>query len=454
MSRFVLRGGERLSGELTAQGAKNSVLPILAATILSRGVCVLRRCPRLRDVEVSLEILRYIGAAAEREGDSLLVDTSGVCRRAVPDALMRETRSSAIFLGAILGRCGSAELSYPGGCELGPRPIDLHLRGLRQLGAEIREEGGTLLCRGGKLRGTDIVLALPSVGATENLMLAACAAEGTTRVLNAAREPEIVDLQAFLRACGARVTGAGTSTVTVEGGAPLHGAEHTVMPDRITAATYLCAAASAGGDVTLRDIRPEELATVTDALTQAGCAVERWEDSLRLRAEGPLRAIPPIRTAPYPGFPTDTQAILMAALLRARGATVFEENIFENRYRHVDELARMGADIRTSGRVAVASTARRCAARTFGAGRPSASRPSRRRDRPRSGRSSTSSGATRTCPGTCGPWERRSTRSSKKRREGTGPWPEDTAEAAGDGASAFSISSLPWWWSAPRRCWP
>lgn len=353
MSRFVLRGGERLSGELTAQGAKNSVLPILAATILSRGVCVLRRCPRLRDVEVSLEILRYIGAAAEREGDSLLVDTSGVCRRAVPDALMRETRSSAIFLGAILGRCGSAELSYPGGCELGPRPIDLHLRGLRQLGAEIREEGGTLLCRGGKLRGTDIVLALPSVGATENLMLAACAAEGTTRVLNAAREPEIVDLQAFLRACGARVTGAGTSTVTVEGGAPLHGAEHTVMPDRITAATYLCAAASAGGDVTLRDIRPEELATVTDALTQAGCAVERWEDSLRLRAEGPLRAIPPIRTAPYPGFPTDAQAILMAALLRARGATVFEENIFENRYRHVDELARMGADIRTSGRVAV-----------------------------------------------------------------------------------------------------
>ena len=353
MSRFVLRGGERLSGELTAQGAKNSVLPILAATILSRGVCMLHRCPQLRDVEVSLEILRYIGASAEREGDSLRVDASGVCRCAVPDALMREMRSSAIFLGAILGRCGSAELSYPGGCELGPRPIDLHLRGLRQLGAEIREEGGALLCRGGKLRGTDIVLALPSVGATENLMLAACAAEGTTRILNAAREPEIVDLQVFLRSCGARVAGAGTSTVMVEGGAPLHGAEHTVMPDRITAATYLCAAASAGGDVTLRDIRPEELATVTDALTQAGCAVERRADSLRLRAEGPLRAIPPIRTAPYPGFPTDAQAILMAALLRARGATVFEENIFENRYRHVDELARMGADIRTSGRVAV-----------------------------------------------------------------------------------------------------
>ena len=353
MSRFLLQGGKRLAGELTVQGAKNSVLPILAATILSRGQCLLRRCPRLRDVEVSLEILRYIGAAVQWEGDSLRIDASGVCRCTVPDILMRKMRSSAIFLGAILGRCGEAELSYPGGCELGPRPIDLHLRGLKQLGAEIREEGGALRCRGGQLRGTDIVLAFPSVGATENLLLAACAAKGTTRILNAAREPEIEDLQAFLRACGARVSGAGTSTVTVEGGAPLHGVEHTVMSDRIAAATYLCAAASAGGDITLQNVRPEELVTVTDALSQAGCAVEGQGETLRLRAEGNLRAIPPIRTAPYPGFPTDAQAILMAALLRARGATVFEENIFENRYRHVDELTRMGADIRTSGRVAV-----------------------------------------------------------------------------------------------------
>ena len=353
MGSITIEGGHRLGGDVTVQGAKNSVLPILAATLLGGGECRIRRCPHLSDVDAAADILRYLGCKVDWSDGDLLVDSRVLTRCDIPQTLMRRMRSSVIFLGAILARCGWAELSYPGGCELGPRPIDLHLRGLRQLGTEIREEGGTLLCRGGKLRGTDIVLALPSVGATENLMLAACAAEGTTRVLNAAREPEIVDLQAFLRACGARVTGAGTSTVTVEGGAPLHGAEHTVMPDRITAATYLCAAASAGGDVTLRDIRPEELATVTDALTQAGCAVERWEDSLRLRAEGPLRAIPPIRTAPYPGFPTDAQAILMAALLRARGATVFEENIFENRYRHVDELARMGADIRTSGRVAV-----------------------------------------------------------------------------------------------------
>lgn len=353
MSRFVLRGGERLSGELTAQGAKNSVLPILAATILSRGVCVLRRCPRLRDVEVSLEILRYIGAAAEREGDSLLVDTSGVCRRAVPDALMRETRSSAIFLGAILGRCGSAELSYPGGCELGPRPIDLHLTALRTLGAEISEIGGSLLCRAERLRGGDILLTLPSVGATENAILAACGAEGTTIISNAAREPEIVDLQDFLQKLGADVHGAGTSTITVLGGGVRRGCVHRCIGDRIAAATYLCAAAAAGGQVTLRGVDYRHLATVTTALGQAGCRLQCTEDSITLESDGHLRAIPPVRTSPYPGFPTDAQAPLMAALLRSEGAVMFVENMFDSRYRHVPELVRMGADIRLEGRVAV-----------------------------------------------------------------------------------------------------
>ena len=353
MSRFVLRGGERLSGELTAQGAKNSVLPILAATILSRGVCVLRRCPRLRDVEVSLEILRYIGAAAEREGDSLLVDTSGVCRRAVPDALMRETRSSAIFLGAILGRCGSAELSYPGGCELGPRPIDLHLTALRTLGAVISEIGGSLLCRAECLRGGDILLTLPSVGATENAILAACGAEGTTIISNAAREPEIVDLQDFLQKLGADVHGAGTSTITVLGGGVRRGCVHRCIGDRIAAATYLCAAAAAGGQVTLRGVDYRHLATVTTALGQAGCRLQCTEDSITLESDGRLRAIPPVRTSPYPGFPTDAQAPLMAALLRSEGAVMFVENMFDSRYRHVPELVRMGADIRLEGRVAV-----------------------------------------------------------------------------------------------------
>ncbi len=353
MSQLLISGGKRLEGEVAIQGAKNSVLPILAATILTGSQVELRGCPRLRDVEASVRILEALGCGARWEGDSLVVDTAGLNGCAISDILMREMRSSAIFLGAILARCGRAELSYPGGCELGPRPIDLHLAGLRELGAEIGDAGGILHCRAPRLEGREIVLSLPSVGATENLMLAACGAEGTTVIANAAREPEIVDLQAFLRACGAEVSGAGGSTVTVAGGRPLHGCAYTVMPDRIAAATYLCAAASAGGEVFLRGAREAHLSTVTAVLREAGCAIRSDETGIACRCRERLRAVRPVRTAPYPGFPTDAQAVLMAALLRSRGATVFEENIFENRYRHVDELTRMGAEIRVSGRVAV-----------------------------------------------------------------------------------------------------
>ncbi|WP_295580317.1 UDP-N-acetylglucosamine 1-carboxyvinyltransferase [uncultured Oscillibacter sp.] len=353
MSQLLISGGKCLEGEVAIQGAKNSVLPILAATILTGSQVELRGCPRLRDVEASVRILEALGCGARWEGDSLVVDTAGLNGCAISDILMREMRSSAIFLGAILARCGQAELSYPGGCELGPRPIDLHLAGLRELGAEIGDAGGILHCRAPRLEGREIVLSLPSVGATENLMLAACGAEGTTVIANAAREPEIVDLQAFLRACGAEVSGAGGSTVTVTGGRPLHGCAYTVMPDRIAAATYLCAAASAGGEVFLRGAREAHLSTVTAVLREAGCAIRSDEAGIACRCRERLRAVRPVRTAPYPGFPTDAQAVLMAALLRSRGATVFEENIFENRYRHVDELTRMGAEIRVSGRVAV-----------------------------------------------------------------------------------------------------
>ena len=246
MSQLLLvRGGRRLEGEVAVQGAKNSVLPILAATLLAKGPVVLRGCPRLRDVDASVRILRHLGCEAHWEADALAVDTAGLNRCEISDILMREMRSSAIFLGAILARCGRADLSYPGGCELGPRPIDLHLSGLRELGAEIREEGGFLHCRAPRLRGREVVLRMPSVGATENLMLAACGCEGTTVISNAAREPEVVDLQDFLNACGARVFGAGSSSVSIEGGRKLHGCTYRVMPDRIAAATYLCAAASA-----------------------------------------------------------------------------------------------------------------------------------------------------------------------------------------------------------------
>ena len=353
MSRLLIQGGNRLAGEVTIQGAKNSVLPVLAATILTGGEVELRRCPRLRDVEASIRILQALGCRAAWQGDNLAVDTSRMSGCAIPDALMREMRSSAIFLGAILARCGQAELSYPGGCELGPRPIDLHISGLRALGAEIDDTGGTLHCKAQKLTGREIVLGFPSVGATENLMLAACGAEGVTVLSNAAREPEIEDLQNFLNTCGGEVTGGGTSTVVIRGGRPLHGGTYTVIPDRIAAATYLCAAASAGGDIFLRGAREAHLSTVTAALREAGCAITADSSGIACRCGGRLNAPRPIRTAPYPGFPTDAQAIVMAALLRGRGAAVFEENLFSSRYRHVDELARMGADIRTSGRVAV-----------------------------------------------------------------------------------------------------
>ena len=353
MSQLLVRGGRSLRGEVTVQGAKNSVLPILAATLLARGPVELLGCPHLRDVDASVRILKHLGCDARWEGDSLVVDTAGLNQCEISDILMREMRSSAIFLGAILARCGQADLSYPGGCELGPRPIDLHLTGLRELGAEIREEGGVLRCQAPHLAGRELILSMPSVGATENLMLAACGAEGTTVISNAAREPEIVDLQMFLNACGARVQGAGSSSVTVEGGRTLHGCTYACMPDRIVAATYLCALASAGGCVRLLGARERHLATVTAALREAGCAITADETGIAAVCRQRPRAVRPVRTAPYPGFPTDAQAVLMAALLRSRGATVFEENIFENRYRHVDELTRMGAQIRVSGRVAV-----------------------------------------------------------------------------------------------------
>lgn len=353
MKHIVIRGGRRLEGTLPVQGAKNSVLPVLAATILHPGVTVLRGCPHLSDVEASIRILRHLGCRADWQGEELVVDTSSMCRWDVPDHLMREMRSSVIFLGAILARLGRAEMSYPGGCELGPRPIDLHLNALRKLGAVVEEKGGHLCCEASEMEGCEVALSLPSVGATENAMLAACGARGETVIVNAAREPEIVDLQTFLQAMGCAVRGAGSSTICVAGRRSTRDSIHTVMPDRIVAATYLSAVAAAGGEVELTHVDYRHLSTVTSALHEAGCRVLGGDGRIFLRSDGSLRAISPVRTAPYPGFPTDAQAILMAALLRSKGTTVFVENMFDNRYRHVDELCRMGADISVEGRVAV-----------------------------------------------------------------------------------------------------
>lgn len=353
MCELLVEGGERLYGELTIQGSKNSVLPILAATLLCADTCVIENCPKLRDVDASVAILRHLGCCTHWEDSALVVDTARMDRAVVPDALMREMRSSVIFLGAILARCKEATICYPGGCELGPRPIDLHLSALSALGAEIRETGGELKCRGGTLLGSDVYLPMPSVGATENALLCACGADGVTTIYNAAREPEIVDLQNFINAMGGNIRGAGGSIITVEGKRALHGGKYRIIADRIVGATYLCAAACCGGEVRLRGVDPRPLSTVSGALSEAGCTVKSGEDDVFLQSDGSLRSIRPVRTAPYPGFPTDAQPVLMAALLKSAGSTVFVENIFENRYRHVDELARMGAEVRVAGRVAV-----------------------------------------------------------------------------------------------------
>ena len=363
MSILRVNGGRRLDGTVKVHGAKNSVLPILAATILSKSETVIRNCPDLTDVDAAVRILNRLGCSVTRDGDTVCVDSRQMTGCDIPDGLMREMRSSVIFLGAILARTGYAVLSMPGGCELGPRPIDMHLDALRALGADITEHGGNIICKADRLRGCRIDLAFPSVGATENSMLAASRAKGTTVITNAAREPEIWDLQRFLNKIGAKVFGAGSSIITVEGGDFGYSAEHKVIPDRIVSATYLCCAACCGGRVKVESIIPNHLQTVCDALEEMGCTVIVGDDYVYIRAEDSLKAIRPVITRPYPGFPTDAQPPLMAACLKAEGTTAFVENIFENRYRHVDELKRMGADIRLEGRIAIVSGVKKlCAA--------------------------------------------------------------------------------------------
>jgi len=353
MGVLTIKGGRRLEGELRVHGAKNSVLPVLAATVLGGRETLLLDCPRLRDVETMLAILRSLGCRAVHEDDKISVYSEGITGDTIPDYLMRELRSSVVFMGSILARTGHVKLSYPGGCMLGARPIDLHLAAMRKLGAEVRETGADIECRAERLVGTDIPLSLPSVGATENIMLAATAAEGTTRIINAAREPEIEDLQTYLRASGAVVYGAGSSIITIEGGSSITPAVHRIMPDRIEAATFLAAAASAGGSIRLTNVCPEHLPTVTELLSEAGCAVTRMRGEIHITANKRLHGVSPIRTSPYPGFPTDAQAPIMGLMAGSDGVTVFVENIFESRYRHVGELKRMGANIETEGRVAV-----------------------------------------------------------------------------------------------------
>lgn len=354
MGKFIVEGGKRLRGELKIQGSKNSALPILAACVLVDGVNVIHNCPLLSDTDVTVKILEHLGCVVQREGHTVIVDSTGVNACDIPDSLMREMRSSVVFLGAIIGRTGKAEISTPGGCEIGLRSIDLHISSIKRFGVDITEEHGRLECAArGRLSGCEITLSFPSVGATENIMLAAATAQGVTTIVNAAREPEISDLADFLNGCGARVHGGGEGIVTIQGVSSLSSTEHSVIPDRIAAATYMFAAAMTHGEIVLKDIIPAHIGPVFPALEEAGCDINIKGRELFLTAPPRIKRIQKISTMPYPGFPTDIQAPIMALTAVADGTSVIIENIFESRFKHIAELIRMGADIKTEGRMAV-----------------------------------------------------------------------------------------------------
>lgn len=353
MEKLIINGGRRLDGQIAVQGAKNSVLPILAAAVINGQKNIIHNCPRLSDVDKTIEILEGLGCRVSRDGNDIEVDSSCACACTIPEHLMRQLRSSIIFMGAILSRFGEAAVSTPGGCEIGNRPIDLHLRALRRLGIAIGEEHGFIKCVCEKPHGTHIHLDFPSVGATENIMLTACALKGETTITNAAKEPEICDLADFLTKMGVRVFGAGTDTVHIMGTRSYNAVEHTVIPDRIVGATYFAAAAVTGGRVALEGAREEHMRSMISVLKEMGCKVDTDGELLVLQAPRRLSSVHTVRTMPYPGFPTDIQSPFMTAAAIASGTSVFVENIFENRYKHVEELVRMGADISVDGRVAV-----------------------------------------------------------------------------------------------------
>lgn len=349
MPVLLVSGSAPLSGEIRIHGAKNSILPILAATLLCTTPCVLHNCPDILDVTHTLAILRGLGCRWERQADTLYIDPRGCVQSDIPPELAGSMRASSLFLGALLARRGEAGLSMPGGCPIGKRPLDYHLHAFRALGADVRSDAQSIRCRATTLTGTNLRLPGVSVGATENAILAALGAQGITQIEPAAREPEVCDLAGFLRACGAKITGDGTSRIVIEGGHPLHGAEYSILPDRIETATCLCACAACGGALTLRQTAPGLVVPVLAALAKSGCTLSCGRDTIRIRRKEVLRACPPVCSAPYPGFPTDAMPLLLAAQLRAQGETAFTETIFENRFHHALQMQKLGARLQKDG---------------------------------------------------------------------------------------------------------
>lgn len=353
MDKFIIEGGGKLYGRTEIQAAKNSVLPLLAASVLTDEQVTIRDVPAISDVENMLHILSELGCGISRTADSVIIDSVNAVSHEIPARLTKELRSSVFMLGSVLTRFRRAKISYPGGCDIGLRPIDLHLAGLKRLGVKIEEDKGYITCSCDKLSGADILLDFPSVGATENIILASAKAEGTTVIRNAAKEPEIVDLQNFLNAMGGRVSGAGGGTVVVEGVERLHGIEYTPIKDRIEAGTFLIAAASCGGEIEIEGVPQENIAALLHKLRENGCKIHIKNDKITLRSSGRLVSADLIETTTFPGFPTDLQAQFSALACTTSGTTLVVENLFETRYKYAGELKRMGADITVRGRNAV-----------------------------------------------------------------------------------------------------
>jgi len=353
MQKILVTGGPSLTGEVRISGAKNAVLPILCATLLADGPVEVRNVPKLHDVLTTAKLLQQLGAGVERSEGAMTIDPRGVNSHVAPYELVKTMRASVLVLGPLLARFGDAEVSLPGGCAIGSRPVDLHLKGLQALGAEISVDHGFIKASAKRLRGARHVFEMVSVGATENVLMAATLAEGTTVLENAAMEPEIVDLADCLRALGARISGAGTPRITIEGVDTLQGGSHAVVADRIETGTFLVAAAMTGGRVVVSNARPDTLDAVLDKLREAGADVMVEDDSIALDMRGRRPRAVDIVTAPHPGFPTDMQAQFMAMNCIADGTGIIHETIFENRFMHVQELLRLGADIRVDGHTAV-----------------------------------------------------------------------------------------------------
>ena len=360
MDKLIIRGGAALDGEIRISGAKNAVLPIMAATLLADTPVVIRNIPHLHDVTTTMELLGHMGVQLTvNEKMDIEVDARSINSLYAPYELVRTMRSSILVLGPMLSRFGSADVSLPGGCAIGSRPVNLHIKGLRAMGADIRVENGYIKARVKRLRGARLVMDIVTVTGTENLMMAAALADGVTVIENAAREPEVTDLAMCLNAMGAKISGAGTDTLTIEGVERLSGTEYSVLPDRIETGTYLVAAAITGGHVKLKDTRPEIMDSVLQTLREAGAEITTGKDWIELDMHGRRPVAVNVHTAPYPAFPTDMQAQFTALNAVADGTGTITETVFENRFMHVQEMQRMGANIRVEGNTAISSGVQR-----------------------------------------------------------------------------------------------